>query len=156
MKNRIRPHILVLVSIDFYCDSLLFSPVVTIGEPAVVCALKTIRMAAIFREPIQDLVQEQESSCKTVPGADHSSNQSLTCSHPESSQGTRNFGQFSILHLHIPVCQFARHACLYRQSAQGGSWSDSMLHLFEQNNLYLSSLMLFVPGRELYIRQVKF
>ena len=104
MKNRIRPHILVLVSIDFYCDSLLFSPVVTIGEPAVVCALKTIRMAAIFREPIQDLVQEQESSCKTVPGADHSSNQSLTCSHPESSQGTRNFGQFSILRLHIPVC----------------------------------------------------
>ena len=31
-----------------------------------------------------------------------------------------------------------------------------MLHLFEQNNLYLSSLMLFVPGRELYIQQVKF
>ena len=69
LKNRIRPHILVLVSIDFYCDSLFFSPVVTIGEPALVCALKTIRKAAIVREPIQDLVQEQESSYKTVAGA---------------------------------------------------------------------------------------
>ena len=69
LKNRIRPHILVLVSIDFYCDSLFFSPVVTIGEPALVCALKTIRKAAIVREPIQDLVQEQKSSCKTVAGA---------------------------------------------------------------------------------------
>ena len=64
LKNRIRPHILVLVSIDFYCDSLFFSPVV--GEPALVCALKTIRKAAIVREPIQDLVQEQESSGRTV------------------------------------------------------------------------------------------
>ena len=74
LKNRIRPHILVLVTfviigIDVYCDSLFFSPVVTIGEPARVCALKTIRKAAIVQEPIQDLVQEQESSCKTVAGA---------------------------------------------------------------------------------------
>ena len=69
LKNRIRPHILVLVSIDFYCDSLFFSSVVTIGEPALVCALKTIRKAAIVREPIQDLVQEQESSGRTVVGA---------------------------------------------------------------------------------------
>ena len=74
LRNRIRPHILVLVtlviiSIDVYYDSLFFSPVVTIGEPAHVCALKTIRKAAIVREPIQDLVQEQESSCKTVAGA---------------------------------------------------------------------------------------
>ena len=69
LKNRIRPHILVLVRIVFYCDSLFFSPVVTIEEPVLVCALKTIRKAAIVREPIQDLVQEQESSCKTVAGA---------------------------------------------------------------------------------------
>ena len=71
LKNRIRPHILVLViiSIDVYSDSLFFSPVVTIGELAHVCALKTTRKAAIVREPLQDLVQEQESSCKTVAGA---------------------------------------------------------------------------------------
>ena len=69
LSNRIRPHILVLVSIVFYCDSLFFSPVDTIGEPALVCALKTIHKAAIVREPIQDLVQKQESSCKTVAGA---------------------------------------------------------------------------------------
>ena len=73
LKNRIRPHILVLVtlviiSIDVYCDSLFFSPVVTIGEPAHVCALKT--KAATVREPLQDLVQEQERSCKTAAGAD--------------------------------------------------------------------------------------
>ena len=74
LKNRIRPHILVLVtlviiSIDVYCDSLFFSPVVTIGESAHFCALKTTRKTAIVQEPIQDLVQEQESSCKPVAGA---------------------------------------------------------------------------------------
>ena len=80
LRNRIRPHILVLViiSIDVYCDSLFFSPVVTIGKPAHVCALKTTRKAAIVREPLQDLVQE------------HSSNQSLTCSHPEFSHVLRD------------------------------------------------------------------
>ena len=71
LRNRIRPHILVLVtlviiSIDVYCDSLFFSPVITLGEPAHVCALKTTRYAAAVREPT---VQEQESSSKTVAGA---------------------------------------------------------------------------------------
>ena len=49
LRNRIRPHILVLVtvviiSIDVYCDRVFFSPVITLGEPAHVCALKTIRV----------------------------------------------------------------------------------------------------------------
>ena len=75
LKNRIRQHILVLVtlviiSIEVHCDSLFFSPVITIGELAHVFALKTIRKAATVREPIQDLVQEQDRSCKTVAGAD--------------------------------------------------------------------------------------
>ena len=90
LKNRIRLHILVLVSIDFYCDSLFFSPVVKIGEPALVCALKTIRKAAIVREPIQDLVKNKKVAVKLLRElADHSSNQSLTCSHPESSHDLR-------------------------------------------------------------------
>ena len=75
LKNRIRQHILVLVtlviiSIEVHCDSLFFSPVITIGELAHVFALKTIRKAATVREPIQDLVQEQDRSFKTVAGAD--------------------------------------------------------------------------------------
>ena len=47
-------------------------------------------------------------------------------------------GQFSRCSLHISVDKFARNTCLNRQSPQGSSWSDSMLPLFEQNNLYLS------------------
>ena len=48
LRNRIRPHLLVLVtiviiSIDIYYDSLFFSPVIILGEPAHLCALKTIR-----------------------------------------------------------------------------------------------------------------
>ena len=43
LRNRIRPHILVLVtlviiSIDVYCDRLFFSPVFTLGEAAHVLA----------------------------------------------------------------------------------------------------------------------
>ena len=49
MRNRIRQYILVLVtlviiSIDVYCDRLFFSPVITLGEPAYVSTLKTIRV----------------------------------------------------------------------------------------------------------------
>ena len=112
LKNRIRPHILVLVtlviiSIDVYCDSLFFSPVVTIGEPAHVCALKTIRKAAIVREPIQDLVQEQESSCKTVAGAGWPLIQSIPNLFSSWIQpclkGLGISGQFSSLRIQIPV-----------------------------------------------------
>ena len=91
LKNRIRPHILVLVSIDFYCDSLFFSPVVTIGEPALVCALKTIRKAAIVRDLYKIQCKNKKVAVKLLRElADHSSNQSLTCSHPEFTHVLRD------------------------------------------------------------------
>ena len=90
--------------------------------------------------------------------AGQSSIQSLACSPLVSSHVSEDlefFWWFSRFRLQIAVWWFARHACLYGQSAQGGSWSDSMLPLLEQNILYLSSLTLFVPERELYSWQVK-
>ena len=89
--------------------------------------------------------------------AGHSSIQSLACSPLVSSHVSGDlefFWWFSRNRLQIAVWWFARHACLYGQSAQGGSWSDSMLPLLEQNILYLSSFTLFVPEQELYSWQI--
>ena len=95
---------------------------------------------------LQDRVNERESTSKTAVGAGWPLIQSIPSLFSSCLQsclrGLGISGRFSMY-------------ALYRQSAQGGSWSDSMLPLLEQTILYLSSSTLFVHGREFYTWQVK-
>ena len=50
------------------------------------------------------------------------------------------------LRFQMTAWKFSREACLSKQSACGGNWVESMLSFLAQNNLYLISLMLSVPG----------